>query len=46
MLLNDPARCQGLAEGARRNYAPFHPDAYLSRLMGSFEKARVGFGLA
>jgi glycosyltransferase involved in cell wall biosynthesis len=42
-LLNDTARCQALAEGARRNYAPFHPDAYLGRLMTSFTKAIAGF---
>jgi len=45
-LLNDPALCHRLAEGARRNYAPFHPKAYLGRLMTSFGKARADFGRA
>jgi glycosyltransferase involved in cell wall biosynthesis len=46
LLLNDPIRCQRLADGARRNYTPFRPDAYLARLMASFEAARAGFGQA
>jgi hypothetical protein len=46
LLLNDPIRCQRLADGARRNYTPFRPDAYLARLMASFAAARAGFGRA
>jgi glycosyltransferase involved in cell wall biosynthesis len=42
-LLSDPVRCQRLAEGARRNYAPFRPDAYLARLTASFQSARASF---
>jgi glycosyltransferase involved in cell wall biosynthesis len=38
-LLSNRARIQQLAAGARRHYPHFHPDAYLQRLLGSFENA-------
>jgi len=44
-LLRDPARRLALAEGARRRYAPFEPDAYIARLRASFERAIGDFGV-
>lgn len=38
-LLADRPRIQQLAAGARRHYPHFHPDAYLQRLLASFENA-------
>lgn len=38
-LIDSPERRGRLAEGARRRYAPFHPDAYIRRLLESFGKA-------
>ena len=38
-LLSDRPRIQQLAAGARRHYPRFHPDAYLTRLLESFERA-------
>ena len=38
-LLSDRPRIQQLAAGARRHYPRFHPDAYLTRLLASFERA-------
>ncbi len=44
-LLREPARRRELAEGARRRYPPFEPDAYIVRLLASFERAIEGFGI-
>lgn len=45
-LLTHPDRCLQLAQGARRLYAPFHPDAYLDRLLASFSNAQSDFNRA
>lgn len=42
-LLTDTTRWKSLAAGARRQFAPFHPDAYLARLLASYRKAAAGF---
>ena len=44
-LLRDPARRLAMADGARRRYPPFEPDAYIARLVASFERAIGDFGI-
>jgi len=44
-LLRDPARRLAMADGARRRYQPFEPDAYIARLITSFERAIEEFGI-